>query len=166
MSDFFHVGLTVRDIERSYAFYSQVVGMRVWDQDADLGTTRALESYSETSSKGPVLIGVRSDAFDKLTNAQGAEIKYLMLKSADGALAFQLIEYVKGRQGELELGHARCGSMHFSFLVDDVEAKYSELSARGDVQITSEIVQISPNMRSFYTMDPDGVPVEFMELTR
>ena len=71
MSDLNHVGLTVRDIERSYAFYSQVVGMRVWDQDAELGTKRALESYSETSSKGPELIGIRSDAFDKLTNAQG-----------------------------------------------------------------------------------------------
>jgi catechol 2,3-dioxygenase-like lactoylglutathione lyase family enzyme len=166
MSDLNHVGLTVRDIERSYAFYSQVVGMRVWDQDADLGTKRALESYSETSSKGPELIGIRSDAFDQLTNAQGTEIKYLMLKSADGALAFQLIEYLKGKQGELELDHARCGSMHLSFFVDNVEAKYAELSARGDVTITSEIVQISPSMRSFYTTDPDGVPVEFMELTR
>ena len=166
MSDLNHVGLTVRDIERSYAFYSQVVGMRVWDQDAELGTKRALESYSETSSKGPELIGIRSDAFDKLTNAQGTEIKYLMLKSTDGALAFQLIEYVSGKQGELELDHARCGSMHLSFFVDDVEAKYAELSARDDVKITSEIVQISPSMRSFYTIDPDGVPVEFMELTR
>jgi hypothetical protein len=101
-----------------------------------------------------------------LTNTQGKEIKYLMLKSADGALAFQLIEYVKGKQGELELDHARCGSMHLSFLVNDVEAKYSELSARGDVKVTFEIVQVSPSMRGFYTVDPDGSPVEFMELTR
>jgi catechol 2,3-dioxygenase-like lactoylglutathione lyase family enzyme len=166
MSDFSHVGLTVRDIERSYTFYSEVVGMHVWDQDAALGTTRARESYSETSSTGPELIGIRSDAFDKLTNARGTEIKYLMLQSVDGAMIFQLIEYVKGKQGELDLDHARCGSMHLSFFVDDVEAKYAEISERCDVKITSEIVQVSPSMRSFYTVDPDGVPVEFMELTR
>jgi catechol 2,3-dioxygenase-like lactoylglutathione lyase family enzyme len=166
MPDFGHVGLTVRDIERSYTFYTQVAGMHIWDQDAALGTKRALESYSEESPKGPELIGIRSDAFDKLTNAQATEFKYLMLQSADGALTFQLVEYVKGKQGELELDHARCGSMHLSFFVDDVEAKYAQLSARGDVNITSEIVQISPSMRSFYTVDPDGVPVEFMELTK
>lgn len=166
MRELNHVGLTVGDIERSYTFYSEVVGMHVWDQDAALGTTRSLDSSTERSTEGPELINIRSDAFDKLTNAQGAELRYLMLQSPDGALVFQLIEYVQGGQGRLELDHARIGSLHFSFFVDDVEAKYAEVAARGDVKITSEIVQISPNMRSFYTEDPDGVPVEFMELTR
>ena len=166
MPDFGHVGLTVRDIERSYTFYSQVVGMRVWDQDAVLGTKRGADTRTETSSQGPELITVRSDAFDKLTNAQGTEIKYLMLQSPDGALIFQLIEYAKGKKGELELDHARSGSMHFSFFVDDVEAKYAEVSARGDVKVTSEIVELNATMRSFYTTDPDGVPVEFMEITK
>lgn len=166
MPDFNHVGLTVRDIDRSYIFYTQVAGLHVWNQDAALGTKRAQESYLEASSNGPELIGIASDAFNALTNAQDAELKYLMLQSADGALTFQLIEYVKGKQGELELDHARCGSMHLSFFVEDVEAKYAQISARSDVKITSAIVQISPSMRSFYTVDPDGVPVEFMELTR
>jgi hypothetical protein len=43
---------------------------------------------------------------------------------------------------------------------------HAELSARGDVKSTSEIVQVSPSMRSFFTIDPDGVPIEFMELTK
>jgi catechol 2,3-dioxygenase-like lactoylglutathione lyase family enzyme len=166
MPDFHHVGLTVRDIGRSYAFYSQVVGMRVWDQDAVLGTRRGADTRTQTSSGGPELIAVRSDAFDKLTNAQGTEIKYVNLQSPDGALIFQLVEYVQGGQGELGLGHARAGSMHFSFFVDDVEAKYAEVSARGDVQVTSQIVELNATMRSFYTSDPDGVPVEFMEISK
>jgi len=166
MPDFHHVGLTVRDIERSYVFYSEVVGMHVWDQDAALGTTRGPDSSSEMSSKGPELISIRSDAFDKLTNASGTELKYLMLESSDGGFIFQLIEYVHGGKGRLDLDHALSGSPHLSFFVDDVEAKYAELQARGDVKIASEIVQVSPSMRSFYAEDPDGVPVEFMELTR
>jgi len=166
MPDFGHVGLTVRDIERSYTYYCEVVGMRVWDQDAALGTRRGADTRADTSSQGPELITVRSDAFDKLTNAQGTEIKYLMLQSPDGALIFQLIEYVKGEKGELGLDHARSGSMHFSFLVDDVEAKYAQVSTRGDVKVTSEIVELNATMRSFYTTDPDGVPVEFMEITK
>jgi hypothetical protein len=34
------------------------------------------------------------------------------------------------------------------------------------VKITSGLVQIAPNLRSFYTEDPDSVPVEFLQLTR
>src|SRR5258707_13689035 len=116
MPDFGHVGLSVRDIGRSYA--------------------------------------------------QGTEIKYVMLQSPDGGLVFQLVEYVRGKKGELGLDHARSGSVHFSFLVDDVEAKYAEVSARGDVEVTSQIVELNATMRSFYTTDPDGVPVEFMEITK
>ena len=58
------------------------------------------------------------------------------------------------------------GSPHISFYVPDVEAKYADLKRRGDVRITSGLVQIAPNMRSFYTEDPDGVPVEFLQMTR
>jgi hypothetical protein len=50
--------------------------------------------------------------------------------------------------------------------VRDIEAKYAEVKERGDVKITSGIVPIAPNMRSFYTEDPDGVPVEFLQRTR
>jgi catechol 2,3-dioxygenase-like lactoylglutathione lyase family enzyme len=54
---------------------------------------------------------------------------------------------------------------HLCFYVPDVEAKYAELRGRGDVKITSGIVPIARNMRSFYTEDPDGVPVEFLQRT-
>jgi catechol 2,3-dioxygenase-like lactoylglutathione lyase family enzyme len=166
MSDFHHVGLTVRDIERSYAFYAEIVGLSIWDQDAALGTRHGADQRMEKSSGGLELLALRSEAFDKLTNAQGTEIKYVHLQSPDGALIFQLIEYVKGKKGELEVDHARAGSMHFSFFVDDIEAKYRELSERDDVQITSQIVELNATMRSFYTCDPDGVPVEFMEINK
>lgn len=44
-----------------------------------------------------------------------------------------------------------------------VEAKYKEVQRRRDVKITSGLVQIAPTMRSFYTEDPDGLPVEFFD---
>ena len=86
--------------------------------------------------------------------------------SADRKLVFQLIEYVAGGGPELELDHNRPGSMHFSFFVDDVAAKHADIERRGDVKIISDVVQITPSMRSFYVADPDGVPVEFLEVTR
>ena len=78
----------------------------------------------------------------------------------------QLIEYAAGGGFTLDLHHNNVGSPHMSFYVPDVEAKYKEVQGRGNVKITSGLVQITPNMRSFYTEDPDGVPVEFLQLTR
>jgi hypothetical protein len=56
--------------------------------------------------------------------------------------------------------------MHFSFFVDDVDSKRAEIEQRGDVKVISDVVQITPSMRSFYVADPDGVPVEFLQVVR
>jgi hypothetical protein len=34
------------------------------------------------------------------------------------------------------------------------------------VKIISDVVQITPSMRSFYVADPDGVPVELLQVVR
>jgi hypothetical protein len=47
--------------------------------------------------------------------------------------------------------------------VPDVDAKYAEVKARGDVKITTPINQMGSALRGFYTEDPDGLPVEFVQ---
>jgi len=161
---FHHVGLTVVDVEKSWRFYSEVVGMTLWDQDKELGVKAPEERRSEAGSGGLELLSIHSDAFDELTNNPGSQIKYVNLRSADGALIYQLIEYVAGGGSRLEPDHHRAGSMHLSFFVDDVDVKRAELKGRGDAAIASDIVQITPSMRSFYVTDPDGIPIEFIEI--
>ena len=134
-----HVGLTVSDIEASVAFYQDVVGMTV-----------------RSRSEG------HNDWFDELTSNPGAELKAAHLRL--GEYELQLLEYVAGGLDEpAELAHNRVGSPHMCFLVTDVEAKFIEVSARGDVTITSKITDIVAGARSFYVEDPDGVPVEFVQ---
>ncbi len=142
MSELFHVGLTVKNLERSVAFYRDVVGMK------------------ETEFK---MMNVRSEQFDVLTNNPGAELKvaHLTLDS----FMLQLIEYVAKGGTTLDLHHNNVGSPHLCIYIPDVEAKLKEVQQRGDVVITSGLVQIAPTMRSFYTEDPDGVPVEFLQKT-
>lgn len=166
MSTFHHVGLTVRDIEQSYGFYRDVVGMHLWNQEAELDVKPPEERTIGLTAGGLEINSVRSDAFDRLTNNPGSEIKYLNLESADRALVFQLIEYVAGGRPGVDLDHNVPGSMHFSFFVDDVDSKRAEIERRGDVKIISDVVQITPSMRSFYVADPDGVPVEFIQVER
>jgi catechol 2,3-dioxygenase-like lactoylglutathione lyase family enzyme len=56
--------------------------------------------------------------------------------------------------------------MHLSFFVVDVDTTRADIEQRGDVKIISDVVQITPSMRSFYVADPDGVPIEFLEVVR
>ena len=166
VSTFHHVGFTVRDIEESYRFYRDVVGMRLWNQEAELDVKPPEELKRDVTAAGLEINSVRSDAFDRLTNNPGSEIKYLNLESADRTLVFQLIEYVAGGRVGVDLDHNVPGSMHMSFFVDDVDAKRAEVEQRGDVKIISDVVQITPSMRSFYVADPDGVPIEFIQVER
>src|SRR5437868_2312859 len=140
MAELFHVGITVKNLERSLKFYCEVAGM----------------------GAGEIFDG-QSEAFDTLTNNPGARLRGVHL--AAGPFMLQLLEYKTGGGATLDLHHNKAGSPHLSFYVPDVEAKYAEVKQRGDVTITSGIVQIARNMRSFYTEDPDGVPVEFLQRT-
>jgi catechol 2,3-dioxygenase-like lactoylglutathione lyase family enzyme len=142
MAELFHVGLTVKNLERSIAFYRDVVGMK------------------ETDWR---MMNAKSKEFDTLTNNPGAELNVAHLTL--GPFMLQLIEYVAKGGTTLNLHHNNVGSPHLCIYIPDVEAKYKELRQRGDVTITSGLVQITPTMRSFYTEDPDGVPVEFLQKT-
>lgn len=138
----YHFGLTVRDLDKSLAFYRDVVGMEQ-------------EYYSE----------VASDAFDELIANSGVKIRFVYLTLAQFRL--QLIEYVAGGDNQaLPLQHNRAGNPHMSIWVDDVEAKYAEVIGRGDVNVTSGIITQEYQdigARNFYVTDPDGVQVEFSE---
>lgn len=101
MTQLFHVGLTVKSLERSLAFYRDVAGMTEGEH-----------------------LEARSKAFDTLTNNPGAALKVAHLTA--GAFMLQLIEYTAGGGSTLDLHHNNVGSPHMSFYVPDVEAKYRE----------------------------------------
>jgi catechol 2,3-dioxygenase-like lactoylglutathione lyase family enzyme len=136
---FWHVGLTVTNIDRSAAFYRDIVGMQ--------------EGERQHSANA---------AFGRLVNNPGAILASVFL-TLDG-FTLQLLQYLAQGGVALAVAHHNTGSPHFSFFVADVQEKYQALSARGDAEITSEIVpNQSGTIRSFYVNDPDGVPVEFVE---
>jgi catechol 2,3-dioxygenase-like lactoylglutathione lyase family enzyme len=132
-----HVGLTVSDMDASVAFYVGVVGMSV---------------ETRTTSGGPW--------FDILTGNDGAVIDVSMLRSP--GVVVQLVYYERGGNGRSVTGHSRVGNVHLCVNVDDVEAKRAAVVAAG-LEATPIVPLPVPGMRSFYTADPDGVPVEFLQ---
>jgi catechol 2,3-dioxygenase-like lactoylglutathione lyase family enzyme len=142
MADLFHIGLTVSDIDRSLRFYVDVVGL------------------DEASP-----VDHASDAFDRLTGNPGSRMLSVMLSG--GTFLLQLNQYLAGGGATLDLHHNAVGSPHLAFFVADVDAHQAALVRRGDVTITSPVVNnASGTLRSFYVEDPDGVPVEFLQRLR
>jgi catechol 2,3-dioxygenase-like lactoylglutathione lyase family enzyme len=139
MLELSHVGLTVTDLDRSIAFYRDVVGMK---EESELRTHEVAHS-----------------GFQKLVDNPDAVVSaaYLTL----GSFLLQLLQYTAGEGTTLDLHHNNVGNPHLCFYVPDLEAKFDELRRRGDVTITSEITELSATTRSFYVEDPDGVPIEF-----
>jgi catechol 2,3-dioxygenase-like lactoylglutathione lyase family enzyme len=135
-----HVGLTVSDLDASVAFYTRTVGMTV---------------QVRTTSGGPW--------FDTLTGNDGAVIGVVMLESP--GVVLQLVEYAQGGGGTAPTGHNRVGNMHLCINVEDVEATRGTVVAAG-LPATPIVALPVPGMRSFYTADPDGVPVEFLQPPR
>jgi catechol 2,3-dioxygenase-like lactoylglutathione lyase family enzyme len=139
VSAFWHAGFTVEDIKRSAEFYREIVGMQ--------------EGEHQQSDNA---------AFGRLVNNPGASLESVFF-SLDG-FTLQLVQYFTKGGVQLAVAHNNIGSPHLSFFVPDAGEKYEALLARGDVEITSPIVQNhSGTIRSFYVSDPDGVPVEFVE---
>ena len=135
-----HVGLTVSDLDASIEFYRDVVGMRL--------TTRL-----ETG--GPW--------FDELTHNHDAAIEVAMLEL--GGVTLQLVDYRRAGGEPALIAHHRPGSPHLSIEVDDVDDRHAAITATGRHRPTRIVDIAGTSIRSFYVEDPDGVPVEFLQMT-
>jgi catechol 2,3-dioxygenase-like lactoylglutathione lyase family enzyme len=156
---FYHLGLTVHSIVESSKFYQEVVGLVPSNHGAKEDTAQPT-----VLADGVEVFDICNEAFDRLTNNVDSEFSYQYLDSTDGRLTLQLVEYRAGGGGAISPAHNRCGTPHLSFFVDDLDQKRRDIEARGGVKITSDIVQLRPNIRTFYVQDPDGIPVEFLEI--
>jgi catechol 2,3-dioxygenase-like lactoylglutathione lyase family enzyme len=134
-----HLGITVTDLDTSLAFYCDVVGFTLGFR------TRATGEW-----------------FDTLTRNTGADIEIAMLELAGFTL--QLVQYHAAGGDALPLAHHRVGNPHLCIEVDDVDARHRTISDSGDHDPTPIVDIMGRGIRSFYVHDPDGVPVELLQM--
>lgn len=132
-----HVGLTVSDLERSVAFYRDVVGL-------------ALDRRTEPDG---------SEWFRTLTDNPDARIRSAVMSA--GGFRLQLVEYEAGGIPGSAAGHAEVGAPHLCVNVTDLDLRFERVAGTHRV---SPVVDIAgTGNRSFYVLDPDGVPVELLQ---
>ena len=138
-----HIAICTRDMEKSLAFYRDILGMSVlFDGMTDPTEGGRLHNYQQarTSRRRVSLsFGAGQKPTLTITNHAGEDIAGAPLKLD------------------------QMGITHFSFTVPDTETLLAELLSRG-VPLAGpreSFTNAQGRVRSFYVYDPDGIIVQF-----
>jgi lactoylglutathione lyase len=141
-----HTGLQVRDLERSIAFYRDILGFEVvfaWNPRAPY--IGELVGYPDVDLHAAVLRPPNSDVF------------------------LELLEYRNVERTPVDTRTANPGTAHTAYYVDDLDTLYAELVAKGVQSVSAPVTPtIGPNEggRAVYLIDPDGIRVELIQTRR
>jgi lactoylglutathione lyase len=139
-----HVGIQVSDLDRSVRFYKECFGLE------EVARWTKCEPYVQR------LVGYYPD----LTLA----VAILRLPGSDAFL--EILEYRGVPRTAIDPATANPGTGHFCLYVEDLDALYAQLTAKG-VEFVSEVQSptAGPNTggRVVYAMDPDGIRIELLQ---
>ena len=140
----FHTGFVVKDIDRTIAFYTEVMGLQL---------------VGRTERQG--------DFASKLLAFPDAHIKGAFVELGDGH-QLELIQYINPPVGDGHLQRNDAGASHLAFFVADLDAFYAEKSGRG-LTFNSDPASLYADdgkllRKALYAQDPDGNWLEFVEL--
>ena len=138
-----HTGITVSNLERSLAFWRDVLGFE----------------FSHAAHQ-------KGELAREITGVEGAEIKLAVLKTPGGH-KIELLEYlapVDRKRGNLR--PCDVGSMHVALIVEDLGAALDRIAVSGwKTAGQPQILTKGPNAgkRVVYVRDPDGTTIELMQ---
>jgi glyoxylase I family protein len=139
-----HTGITVSNLERSLAFWRDVLGFEL----------------SHTAHQ-------KGELAHEITGVKGAEIKLAVLR-APGGHKIELLEYLApSDRKRANVQPCDVGSVHVALLVEDLDAVLERIAASGwEAAGKPQTLKIGPNVgkRVVYVRDPDGTTIEFMEM--
>ena len=136
-----HVGITVRDMKRSFEWYSRMFGFE----------------------PGPVNHGAGPD-LERGVQVEGAELSFSMIRV--GNVNIEFLEYHRPEGKHWDRSNNDVGSAHVCFEVDDMQAAYDELTARGAVFSGRPVTLTDGDLAGSqwaYLRDPDGIQLEIWQ---
>ena len=138
-----HIAICTRDMEKSLAFYRDMLGMRVlsdgYTDPTEGGRLYNYQQARKSRRRVSLSFGTGKKPTLTITNHPGEEIAGTPLKLD------------------------QMGITHFSFTVPDAEGLLEELMAKG-AQLggpRASFTNAEGRIRSFYVYDPDGIIIQF-----
>ena len=141
-----HTGITVSNLERSLAFWRDVLGFE----------------FSHTAHQ-------KGELAQEITGVEGVEIKLAVLR-APGGHKIELLEYLApADRKRADIRPCDVGSVHVALLVHDLDAVRERIAA-SDWKAAGkpQRLQSGPNAgkRVVYMRDPDGTTIELMQIAK
>lgn len=135
-----HVGISVTDLERSIAFYRDMLGMEQACPIFPFG-------------------GTNFEQIMALKNVQGR-----MCVIAKGNVLLELFEFSHPKPAPKDPNYSvgDRGISHFGVEIADIEGTYERLRAAG-VRFHSPVLTFMSGMKAAYARDPDGNVFELLE---
>ena len=139
-----HTGISVSNLERSLAFWRDVLGFEL----------------SHTAHQ-------TGEMAKEITGVAGAELKLAVLRAPNGH-KIELLEYLApfDRKKQVSLRPCDVGLVHVALLVDDLNPLLERIAAFGwKAAGKPQTLKTGPNAgkRVVYVRDPDGTTIEFMQ---
>jgi catechol 2,3-dioxygenase-like lactoylglutathione lyase family enzyme len=144
-----HVSFTVRDLEASVKWYTEVLGLEF---------VRSQDQRNEYTSR--------------LVAFPNAHLKVAQLCVPGQTVSIsrhhiELVEYVHPRGEDIPLDTNRTGVGHWAFIVDNIHAEFTRLKALGVHFKAEEPVAIEAGVNkggyTVYFTDPDGITLELLQ---
>jgi glyoxylase I family protein len=139
-----HTGITVSNLERSLAFWRDVLGFEL---------SHTAHQTGEMASE--------------ITGVAGAEIKLAVVKTPGGH-KIELLEYIAPADCKRHVTFRPCdvGFVHVALIADNLDAVLRAINASGwKAAGKPQTLRSGPNAgkRVVYVRDPDGTTIEFMQ---
>jgi glyoxylase I family protein len=139
-----HTGITVSKLERSLAFWRDVLGFELSHTAHQIG-----------------------EMAEEITGVAGAEIKLAVVK-APGGHKIELLEYLAPpeRKRHVVLRPCDIGHAHVALTIENLDAILERIAAsRWKAAGKPQMLKSGPNAgkRVVYVRDPDGTTIEFMQ---
>ncbi len=136
-----HVGLTVRDLDRSLAFYELMFGV-----------------------KPTFVVDAEGEQISKALGVDRAKLRFTFLQFGDSVV--ELLTYDNPRDEEYAKRNCDVGAAHVCIHVDDIWAAYEDFRSKG-AEFYSEPFHIDDGPLAgcsfVYLRDPDGITLELFQ---
>lgn len=139
-----HTCYTVSDLDRSVAFYRDLLGCEVLaEQEKEGGYLAAIVGYPD------------------------AHVRMAHLRVPGAEHVIELFEYLAPAGTQADVVPRNVGASHLCFLVEDLPALYGQLREKGVDSFVSPPVEVDTGVNkggyALYLRDPDGISVELFQ---